>query len=56
MWWFMPVISALRRRQKNEEFKASLDYTVRLKKKKKKSGFLDYESGDQGILKIRLSL
>jgi hypothetical protein len=35
MWWFMPVISALRRRQKNEEFKASLDYTVRLKKKKK---------------------
>jgi hypothetical protein len=45
MWWFMPVISALRRRQKNEEFKASLDYTVRLKKKKKKVGFWTMNPG-----------
>jgi hypothetical protein len=29
-WWFMPVISALRRlRQEDHEFKASLGYTVR---------------------------
>jgi hypothetical protein len=30
MWWFMPIIPALRRvRQKDHKFKASLGHTVR---------------------------